>query len=234
MKQMSFIQVHDTPRVRDFPVEERPANRLAHYGPGALSTTELIATILQTPNALYQAQQIAVRFGGLMGLARASLTELQSIVGVGPVKAAQIKAALELGRRLMIQRPEEKPQVRSPADAANLLMGEMAHLEQEHLRVMLLDTKNHVLAIPTIYVGSTNTALVRVAEILRPAIRANAVGIIIVHNHPSGDPTPSPEDIRLTELIRKAGELADIEVLDHLIIGQQRYVSLKERGLGFG
>ncbi|MBM3302166.1 MAG: DNA repair protein RadC, partial [Deltaproteobacteria bacterium] len=179
-------------------------------------------------------QQLVVRFGGLMGLARATLAELESVVGVGPAKAAQIKAALELGRRLLTQPPDSKPQVRSPADAANLVMAEMSLLEQEHLRVILLDTKNHVLDIPTIYVGSVNTSLVRVAEILRPAIRVNAVAIIIAHNHPSGDPTPSPEDVHITELIRKAGELADIEVLDHLIIGQQRYVSLKERGLGFG
>ena len=233
MKQMSFVKMYDTPPVRELPVRERPANRLAHYGPGALSTIELIAAVLQTPNALYQAQQIVVRFGGLIGIACATLTELESVDGVGPAKAAQIKAALELGRRLMIQPVDEKPQVRSPADAANLLMGEMAPLQQEHLRVILLDTKNRILAIPTVYVGSSNTALVRVAEILRPAIRANAVALIIVHNHPSGDPTPSPEDIHLTEMIQKAGELADIQVLDHLIIGQQRYVSLKERGLGF-
>ena len=226
MRQTSFIKVYNTPRVRELPARERPVNRLMHYGSGALSTIELIAAILQTPNALYQAQQ-------LMGIARATLTELSSVVGVGPAKAAQIKAALELGRRLVTQPPDEKPQVRSPADAANLLLAEMGPLEQEHLRVILLDTKNRILAMPTVYVGSTNAALVRVAEILRPAIRANAVAMIVVHNHPSGDPTPSPEDIRLTELIRKAGELADVQVLDHLIIGQQRYVSLKERGLGF-
>jgi len=233
MRQTSFIKVYNTPRVRELPARERPVNRLMHYGSGALSTIELIAAILQTPNALYQAQQLMVRFGGLMGIARATLTELSSVVGVGPAKAAQIKAALELGRRLVTQPPDEKPQVRSPADAANLLLAEMGPLEQEHLRVILLDTKNRILAMPTVYVGSTNAALVRVAEILRPAIRANAVAMIVVHNHPSGDPTPSPEDIRLTELIRKAGELADVQVLDHLIIGQQRYVSLKERGLGF-
>jgi len=231
---MSFLKVYDTPRIQDLPVKERPVNRLAHYGPTALSTTELIAAITQGPNALYEAQQLVVRFGGLMGLARATLTELESVVGVGPAKAAQIKAALELGRRLMIQPPEEKPQVRSPADAAGLLMAEMGLLEKEHLRALLLDTKNHVQASPTIYVGSVNTSLIRVAEIFQEAMKANCAAIIIAHNHPSGDPTPSPEDVAVTEQIVAAGRLLDIEVLDHLVIGHQRYVSPKERRLGFG
>jgi len=233
MKQMSFVKMYDTPPVRELPVRERPANRLAHYGPGALSTIELIAAVLQTPNALYQAQQIVVRFGGLIGIACATLTELESVDGVGPAKAAQIKAALELGRRLMIQPVDEKPQVRSPADAANLLMGEMAPLQQEQFVVLVLDTKNRVVAKETIYRGSLNNILVRVGEVFRPAIRRNAAAIIVLHNHPSGDPSPSPEDVVLTEQLVQAGKLMDIELLDHVVLGQQRYVSLKERGLGF-
>ena len=134
----------------------------------------------------------------------------------------------------MIEPPEARPQVRSPADAAGLLMAEMGLLEKEHLRALLLDTKNHVLGSPTIYVGSVNTTLIRVAEIFQAAIKVNCAGIIVAHNHPSGDPTPSPEDVAVTERIVSAGKLLDIEVLDHLVIGHQRYVSLKERRLGFG
>ena len=160
MKQTTFLKVYDTPLVGDLPVKERPVNRLVQYGPTALSTIELVAAIIQGQNALYQAQQLVVRFDGLLGLARATLYELESVDGIGPAKAAQIKAALELGRRLMTQPPEKRAQICSPADAANLVMGEMGLLEQEHLRVILLDTKNFVLAIPTIYVGSTNRSLI--------------------------------------------------------------------------
>ncbi|HID86612.1 MAG TPA: JAB domain-containing protein, partial [Anaerolineae bacterium] len=174
------------------------------------------------------------RYGGLTGLAQASFAELCQEKGIGPAKVTQIKAALELGRRLLVASPQERPQVRSPADAANLLMMEMSLLAQEQMRVILLDSKNRVLATPTVYQGSLNTSLIRVAELFREAVRENCAAIIVVHNHPSGDPTPSPEDVRVTEQIAAAGKLLDIEVLDHLIIGQQRYVSLKERGLGFG
>ena len=133
----------------------------------------------------------------------------------------------------MFATTEEKPQVKSPADAANLLMAEMSLLEQEHLRVILLDSKNRLLKTVTVYVGSLNTSVVRVGELFREAIRANAAAIIVAHNHPSGDPAPSPDDVHVTEVIVQAGQLMDIDVLDHVIIGQQRYVSLKERGLGF-
>jgi len=142
-------------------------------------------------------------------------------------------AALELGRRLLVESPDARPQVTSPTNAANLVLLEMSLLEKEEVRVVILDTRNRVLSIPTIYVGSLNTNVVRVAELFRDAIKHNAAAIIVVHNHPSGDPTPSPEDVRLTEMLVQAGKLMDIEVLDHLIIGQGRFVSLKERGLGF-
>ena len=115
----------------------------------------------------------------------------------------------------------------------NLLMTEMSLLEQEHLRLVLLDTRNHVLATPTIYVGSLNTSVVRVGELFRAAIKENAAALIVVHNHPSGDPSPAPEDVRVTGQIVSAGKLLDVDVLDHIIIGRQRFVSLKERGLGF-
>ena len=153
--------------------------------------------------------------------------------GIGPAKASQLKAALELGRRLLIASPEDKLQVKTPADAANLVMMEMMTLSQEHFRIICLDSKNYVIESPTLYVGSLNTSVIRVGEIFEPPLKCHAAAIICIHNHPSGDPTPSPEDVAVTELITQAGQLLDIDVLDHLIIGQQRYVSLKERGLGF-
>lgn len=207
------------------------------YGAGALSNAELLAIILRVgvggENVLALSARLLARYGSLDGLARAGFDELCAEKGIGEAKTAQLKAALELGRRLLISSPEERPQVRSPADAANLLLLEMGLLEQEQLRTILLDTRNHVLGIPTIYIGSLNTSVVRIGELFRQAIKANCAAIILVHNHPSGDPTPSPEDVQLTRQLVEAGKLLDIEVLDHLIIGRQRYVSLKERGLGF-
>jgi len=231
----SVVEYH--PTIKELPTAERPRERLQSYGPGALSTAELLAIILRTgvggQNVLNLSMNLLARFGGLGGLAKASLAELRREKGLGVAKACQLKAALELGRRMLIASPDERPQVRSPADAANLVLLEMAFLEQENLRVILLDTKNMVDGIVTVYVGNVNAALVRVAEVFREAVRRNSPQLIVVHNHPSGDPTPSPEDVQVTEQIVSAGKLLDIDVLDHLIIGRQRYISLKERGLGF-
>ncbi|HEY64129.1 MAG TPA: JAB domain-containing protein [Caldilineae bacterium] len=223
--------------IRDLPVSERPRERLKHYGAGALSTSELLAIILrvgvQGESVVQVANRLLAQYGGLAGLARASFADLCAERGVGEAKAAQLKAALELGRRLLVASPQDRPQVTSPADAANLVSLDMSVLEQEEMRVLLLDTRNRVLAIETVYKGSLNSAVVRIGELFRGAIRANSAAIILVHNHPSGDPSPSPEDIRLTRDAIQAGKLLGIEVLDHLIIGQGKYVSLKERGLGF-
>jgi DNA repair protein RadC len=190
-------------------------------------------TGLRGENVLRLAERLLMEFGSLAGLARASVTELQRVNGVGQVKAIEIKAALEIGRRLMATAPQDKVRVTSPADAANLLMSEMMFLEQEHLRTILLDTRNRVLNTPTVYIGSLNTSVVRVGELFRAAIRENAAAMIVAHNHPSGDPAPSPEDIQVTRQIVEAGKLLNVDVLDHIVIGRQRYVSLKERGLGF-
>jgi DNA repair protein RadC len=226
-----------TPTIKELPSSERPRERLLEYGVGALSTAELLAIILRTgtkdENVILLSQRILARFGNLSGMVQASTVEMVSEHGLGPAKVAQLKAALELGRRMLVESPEERPQVRSPADAANLVMTEMGLLEQEQLWVMLLDTKNRVLAKETVYKGSLNTSLIRVGELFREAIRANCASMIVLHNHPSGDPTPSPEDVAVTRQIVDAGKLLDVEVLDHLVIGRQRFVSLKERGLGF-
>jgi DNA repair protein RadC len=230
-------RVEYMPMVCDMPLDERPRERLQYYGAGALSSAELLAILLrggvQGESVVHLAMRLLSQYGGLSGLAQASFGELTQMRGIGPAKVTQVKAAFELGRRLLVESPHERPQIRSPADAANLVMVEMGLLEQEHLRLMLLDTKNRVLEMPTVYVGNLNTSLIRVGELFRYAIRANCAGMIVVHNHPSGDPTPSPEDIRVTERIVDAGDLMDVEIVDHLIIGRQRFVSLKERRLGF-
>jgi len=229
--------VQYNPKIADLPMADRPRERLLRYGSSALSTAELLAIILRVggvgQNAVRLGEAVLARFEGLPGLAQAGVAELTQIKGVGAAKVAQIKAALELGRRLLIASPEERPQVRSPADAANLLMLEMGALEQEHLRVILLDTRNRVLTITTVYMGSLNTSMVRVGELFREAVRRNAAAIILAHNHPSGDPSPSPEDVTVTRQVVKAGRMLDIDVLDHIVIGRGRFVSLKERGLGF-
>jgi DNA repair protein RadC len=225
------------PMIRDMPENERPRERLRTYGANALSTSELLAILLRTgvqgENVLQLAMRLLADHGGLSGLAKASFDELGKLKGVGPAKVTQLKAAFELGRRLLVEAPDERPQIRSPADAANLVMLEMGLLEQEHLRLILLDTKNRVVEMPTVYIGNLNTSVIRVGELFRQALRVNCAGMIVVHNHPSGDPTPSPEDVRVTERIVEAGKLLDIDVLDHLVIGWHRYVSMKERRLGF-
>ena len=225
------------PLIRELPATERPRERLKQYGVASLSNGELVAIILRTGAAsesvLNLSARLLTKFGGLAGLARAGFSELCLERGLGEAKTAQIQAALELGRRLVSTQPEERLVVKSPADIVNLLQAEMGFLEQEELRLVLLNTKNQVLTILHVYKGSVNTSLIRVGELFKEAVRANCPALVVVHNHPSGDPTPSPEDIKVTEQIVKAGKLLDIEVLDHIIIGQQRYISLKEKGLGF-
>ena len=223
--------------IHDFPEGERPRERLQYYGARALSNAELLAILLRVgthgENVVTLSTRLLRDFGGLAGLDKAGFGDLEQVRGISTAKIAQLKAAMELGRRLLISSPDARPQITCPADAANLLLLEMSSLEQEHLRTMLLDTKNRVLDSPTIYVGNVNSSIIRVSEIFREAIRANATALIVAHNHPSGDPTPSPEDVQVTRAIVEAGGLLGIEVLDHLIIGHQRFTSLKERGLGF-
>lgn len=224
-------------RISDLHESDRPRERLAALGPQALSNAELIAILLrvgvQGENAVDVGQRLLQQFGGLRGLHRAPFQELMDQRGMGEAKASQIKAAIELGRRLTLEAPEEKLAINSPADAAALVQYEMSALEQEHLRVVLLDRRNRVLAIVEVYKGSVNSSQVRVGELFKEAIRVNASALIVTHNHPSGDPTPSPDDVAVTRAIVQAGKLLDIDVLDHLVIGQGKWVSLKERGLGF-
>jgi DNA repair protein RadC len=227
-----------TYRITDLAEQERPRERLARLGPQSLSNAELLAILLRVgvpgENAVQVGQRLLQHFGGLAGLHRADFLEVCAEHGLGPAKAAQIKAAIELGNRLRLEAPDERPAVHSPADAAALVQYEMSALEQEELRVLLLDSRNRVLDTVTVYRGSINSSQVRVGELFRTAIRRNAASIIVIHNHPSGDPTPSPDDVAVTRAMTQAGKLLDIEVLDHLVIGRGRFVSLKDRGLGFG
>ena len=220
--------------LKELPTSEWPVNRIHQYSGTSLSTTELLAILLGHQHQLESAALLLATYENLTGLARASNHDLQSQPGVGHTTTARIKAALELGRRLTMDRQDnDRPQIRSPADAANLLLSDMSLLEREELRVLLLDTKNRVQKIDTVYVGSLNTQMIRVGEVFRNAIRDLAAAIVVAHNHPSGDPTPSPEDVAVTKQIVEAGKLLDVDVLDHIIIGTNRWVSLKERGLGF-
>ena len=224
-------------RIMDLHESDRPRERLAALGPQALTNAELIAILLRVgvpgESAVHVGQRLLNKFGGLTGLHRAPIKELMDQHGLGEAKAAQIKAAVELGRRLTLEAPEERPGINSPADAAALVSYEMSALEQEHLRVILLDRRNRVMETVEVYKGSVNSSQVRVGELFKEAVRKNASAIIVIHNHPSGDPTPSPDDVAVTRAIVQAGKLLDVEVLDHLVIGQGRWVSLKERGLGF-
>lgn len=220
-------------RLCDLPAEERPLYRLHHAGSSALATSELLALVLGTSEAPGLAADLLATFGSLHQLARAGKNQLMRVHGIGEAQAARIVALLELCRRLQGPPADERPRVTSPAEAANLLMGRMGYLDQEELWVILLDTRNRVLGTTAIYRGSLNTSVVRVGEIFRPAIEAPAAAVIVAHNHPSNDVSPSPEDVNVTRQIVKAGKLLDVDVLDHLIISSGRYTSLKERGHGF-
>ncbi len=223
--------------VKELAPDERPRERLMLRGASSMSNGDLIAILLNTGTpgepVTALAQRLLIEHGGLLGLMKLDVVELARVHGVGPAKAAKLKAALEIANRVVALGPEHRPQIVSPDDVVNLIGIEMAALGQEQLRVVLLDTKHRVLAIRTIYQGSVNQAQVRIAELFREAIRHNAVALVAVHNHPSGDPTPSAADVALTTEIARAGDLLDVEVLDHLIIGQGRHASLRRLGLGF-
>jgi DNA repair protein RadC len=223
--------------IRELPAAERPRERLAQRGPGGLTAAELIALLwgsgVRGRSAVDLATDALSGHDGLAGLARASDLELAAIPGIGRAKAAQLLAAFELGRRLMADWPAGRWSIRGPHDVADRLILQMGRLEREELRVVILDTKNHVLRVETVYQGNVNSSLVRVGELYRDAVRLNAASIILVHNHPSGDPTPSPDDLHLTAEALAAGRLLDISLLDHLVIGHDAYASLRDRGVAF-
>ena len=206
---------------------------LLAYGPQTLPTEELLALVLPTGPAQQQgielAQHLLAKYGGLGGLMQTNCKELTCEPGLGEASIALMKVILELGRRLNKPQTEEKYQIKSPADAANLVMVDMAHLDHEELRVLVLDTKNQVKGNIPLYQGTVNSSVLRAAEIFRTAIVRNCPGIIICHNHPSGDPSPSSEDLTVTQQLVEVGKLLEIELTDHLIIGNHRYVSLRDQ-----
>jgi len=219
--------------IRELLATDQPRNRLLAHGAAALSDAELLA-IITGVQCLETTQRLLIAAGGPRGLLTLSTAELQQLVsGISVGRAAQLKAAIELGRRVVQGDPAQRRQIKSPNDIANLLLLEMSHLDQEQLRTVLLDTKNRIQAISTVYIGSLNTSMVRVGEVFKEAVRRNSSALIVVHNHPSGDATPSPEDVLVTREIVQAGKLLDTDVLDHLIIGNGVWASLRERGLGF-
>ena len=219
------------------PQVERPRERLALHGAAALSAAELIGVLWGSGTRGYTAVDAALdalrRHEGLVGLARASDVELEDVPGVGPVRAAQLSAAFELGRRVVTDWPQGRWTVRAPRDVGERLVPQMGYLEREELRVVLLNTRNVVLRQVTGYQGNVSSSLVRIGELFRDAVRLNATGVILVHNHPSGDSTPSPDDLRLTAEALAAGRLLDIQLLDHLIVAGDSFVSLRDRGVAF-
>ncbi|MDA8229691.1 MAG: DNA repair protein RadC [Desulfitobacterium hafniense] len=222
-------------RLKDLPEELLPRERLYKLGPEALSNKEILAILLRTgmrgENVLTLAERLLTEAGGLSGLGKLTVHELERFNGLGKAKAAELKAAIELGRRSVSSDPLTRPVVNSPQDVAHLVMEEMRHLDREHFKVITLTTKNHVLGISSISIGSLNSSLVHPRECFKEAIRRNSNAIILLHNHPSGDPTPSREDIDVTRRLADGGQILGIEVLDHVIIGDNRYISLKEQGV---
>ncbi|AIQ60456.1 RadC family protein [Paenibacillus borealis] len=220
--------------LRDLPHEERPRERMMHYGAESLSQAELLAILLRTgaqsESAIHIAQRLLGITGGLRGLADLSIEELTTIKGIGPAKAVQLKAGIELGRRMANSRLTEPVIIRSPQDAAEILTEQLRYLQKEHFICLFLNTKNHVIAQETLSMGSLNASIVHPREVFRAAMKCSSAAIICAHNHPSGDPTPSPEDISLTSRLMQAGEIVGIDVLDHLVIGDSSFVSLKEKG----
>ncbi|MEK5061519.1 DNA repair protein RadC [Paenibacillus shunpengii] len=220
--------------LRDIPQEQRPRERMLEVGAGALSHTELLAILLRTgtkqESAIHIAQRILNEAGSLRNLVDMSVDELCQLKGIGPAKAIQLKAGIELGQRVMQTRFAERPVIRSPRDAADLLMEQLRYLQKEHFVCLFLNTKNHVISQETLSMGSLNASIVHPREVFRAAMKCSSASIVCAHNHPSGDPAPSPEDIQLTRRLVKAGEIVGIDVLDHIVIGDGKYASLKEQG----
>jgi DNA repair protein RadC len=224
--------------VREWPAGDRPRERLRDLGPAHLSTAELLAIILRTgtseTSVVALAQRLLEQYGGLAGLAQAPFRELTRIAGLGEAKVAQIKAALELGRRAASISQQERIAITSVQDAVRLLLPQFVDEEQERFVVVLLDTKHHVLGTIALYRGTLLHTAVRPAEVFRDAVRANCRAVLVAHNHPSGDPSPSAEDIALTAQLVQGARLLGLELLDHIIVARDSAVSLREKGLGFG
>jgi len=229
--QLSYLEV--TPRLKYLPPRERPVSRVIRDAEGC-NLIELLAAIVGGPQQIEIAETLLARFGDIHGLYRAHVTEIADIHGVGDSTAARIQAALSLGKRMLTPSTEVVRMINGPKDAADILCPIIGYRDQEHMYVIVLNTRNRVLDVVEVYRGSVNSAQVRIAELFRPAIQRNAPAILLGHNHPSGDCSVSPDDIAVTRAVVEAGKLLDIEALDHLIVSAANFVSLKSRNLGFG
>ncbi|MBX0315071.1 DNA repair protein RadC [Planomicrobium glaciei] len=220
--------------IRDVHAADRPRERLVSQGAMSLSNQELIAILLRTgtkqESVLHLANRVLLYFEQIQGLKDATIEEMTSIKGIGQAKAVQLLASVELGRRLSSKQTDRKFTIRSPKDAASYLMADMTSLKQEHFVVLFLNIKNQVMHKQTIFVGSLNASIVHPREIFREAVRRSSASIVCAHNHPSGNPAPSPEDIAVTKRLMEAGSIIGIELLDHIIIGDHQFTSLNEKG----
>ena len=230
-----MVSLSYRPTMKELPEDARPRERLLKEGAGALSEIDLLAILLATGSrgatALELASQMMAQFRSLHLLQDASVEELSGVKGVGPAKAATVKAALELARRLSQFSGPPRPVIKTPDDAAALVMEEMRHFDREHFRALLLNTRNQVIGTDKVSVGTLNSSTVHPRELFRNAIKRSAASVILVHNHPSGDPTPSREDIDITRRLIEAGKIIGIDVLDHIIIGDNKFTSFKAKGL---
>ena len=226
----------DSFTVRDLPLSERPRERLLKLGSEALSAQEILALILgrgiKGESVMVTSQKLLTRFGNLKGIANASVEELSEIKGVGLAKAAQIKAALELSKRLEGDAGErQKPMVKSPEDVVKIVKSQLKGKKKEHFLVLCLDTRNRLINCKPVSMGSLDTSIVHPREVFKEAVSSSAASVIFVHNHPSGDPEPSKEDVELTKRLVKAGEIIGIDVLDHIVVCDRSYLSLKAKNL---
>ena len=226
-----ITQPYAIPRLRLLPIREQPAFRVARDS-DACSLAELLAVIIGGSTQIEAAEWLLSRFGSIRKIAQAHVDEISRVPGISNQTALRLKAALALGRKLL-QPEDDRPVIHSPGDAAQILMPMLAHREQEYLMVMMLDTRNRMLDISEVYHGSLNSSMVRVGEVFKPALQRNAASVLVAHNHPSSDPTPSPEDVTVTRAIVQAGKLLDVSVVDHIVCGLSCWISLKEKGLGF-
>ncbi|GAA0483513.1 DNA repair protein RadC [Salinibacillus aidingensis] len=220
--------------VKDVPKNDRPRERLMQLGSDHLSNQDLLAIILGTgtknESVMSLSHRLLIHFEGLPLLKDATVEELTAIKGIGKAKAVVLMAALEIGKRVYSYKPSERYAIRSPEDGADFVMEELRHLNQEHFLVLFLNTKNQVVHQQTVFIGSLNASIVHPREIYREAVKRSAASIICAHNHPSGDPSPSQEDIHVTKRLSECGKMIGIELLDHLVIGDRKYVSMKEKG----